>query len=159
MFNFDNAILSSFLSTSSSMSFEITFSSVPRISDKRSSFPSQSTFNGSSIETSSLSLLLRRRYISISFSMHLDAYVASFMFLSGLKVFIAFISPIVPIEMRSSTPTPVLSNFFAIYTTSLRLCSIRLLLASLSSSPPSFFITCSSSSIVSGAGSISAPPI
>ena len=41
-----------------------------------------------------------------------------------------FINPMVPIEMRSSTPTPVLSNFLAIYTTRRRLCSISMDLAS-----------------------------
>ena len=36
------------------------------------------------------------------------------------------INPIVPIDIRSSTPTPVLSNFFAIYTTSRKLCSTNM---------------------------------
>ena len=34
--------------------------------------------------------------------------------LTGLNVLIALIRPMVPIEIKSSTPTPVLSNFFAI---------------------------------------------
>ena len=51
--------------------------------------------------------------IRISFSMHLEAYVASLIFFPVLKVLIALISPIVPMDIRSSTPTPVLSNFFA----------------------------------------------
>ena len=58
--------------------------------------------------------------------------MASLMFLSLLKVLIALINPMVPMEIKSSTPTPVLSNFFAMYTTSLKLCSIRMDLASLS---------------------------
>ena len=61
-----------------------------------------------------------------------EAYVASLIFFTGSKVFIALINPMVPIEIRSSTPTPVLSNFFAIYTTSLKLCSIRIDFASFS---------------------------
>ena len=48
------------------------------------------------------------------------------MFLSGLTVFIPLIKPIVPMAIKSYTPTPVLSNFFAMYTTSLRLCSISI---------------------------------
>ena len=35
------------------------------------------------------------------------------MFLSGLKVLMDLIRPMVPMEIRSYTPTPVLSNFFA----------------------------------------------
>lgn len=51
--------------------------------------------------------------------------MASFIFLDASKVFTAFMRPIVPMEIRSSTVTPVFSNFLAIYTTSRRLCSIR----------------------------------
>ena len=47
--------------------------SVPKISDNSNSFPSQSTFNGSSMDTSSLVLLFLRRYIRISFSIQRDA--------------------------------------------------------------------------------------
>ena len=43
-----------------------------------------------------------------------EAYVASLIFFDGLNVLIALIRPMVPIEIKSSTPTPVLSNFFAI---------------------------------------------
>ena len=64
-------------------------------------------------------------YISISFSIHLDAYVASLIFLSMLNVDTAFISPTVPIDISSSIFAPVFSNFFAMYTTRRRLCSIR----------------------------------
>ena len=39
---------------------------------------------------------------------------ASLIFLSLSYELIALISPIVPIDIKSSTPTPVLSNFFAI---------------------------------------------
>ena len=46
------------------------------------------------------------------------------MFLAGQKVFTALISPMVPMEIRSSIPIPVDSNFLAIYTTSRRLCVI-----------------------------------
>lgn len=46
--------------------------------------------------------------------MQRDAYVASFMFFSVLNEPIAFISPIVPIDTRSSMPIPVVSNLRAI---------------------------------------------
>lgn len=46
--------------------------------------------------------------------MHREAYVASFMFFDGLNVLTAFINPMVPIDMRSSIPTPEFSNFLAI---------------------------------------------
>ena len=49
----------------------------------------------------------------ISFSMQRDAYVASLIFFVLLNVLIPLIRPIVPIEIKSSTPTPVFSNFFA----------------------------------------------
>ena len=147
------------ISTSSSRRREITSSSVPKMSDSKSSFPSQSTFKGSSMETSIFVLLFRRRYIRISFSMHRDAYVASLIFFTGLKVLIALISPMVPIEIKSSTLTPVLSNFFAIYTTSRRLCSIRSDLASFSSGVPSFSRILASLWLSSGGGRMSLPPI
>ena len=78
------------------------------------------------------------------------------MFLSGQKVFTALISPIEPIEIRSSIPVPVDSNFFAIYTTSLRLCTIsssRAFFGSVSRSSKAFF----SSSLFRGGGNESAP--
>ena len=108
------ALLSILHSTSVSISLYIISSSVPIISDSSNSLPSQSTLRGSSIDISFLYCVDFRKNISISFSMQRDAYVASFMFLSVLKVFTAFIRPIVPIEIRSSTPVPVDSNFFAI---------------------------------------------
>lgn len=43
------------------------------------------------------------------------------MFRSGQKVFTALIKPMVPMEIRSSTPMPVDSNLRAMYTTSRRL--------------------------------------
>ena len=66
------------------------------------------------METSVFVLVVLLRYIKISFSIHLEAYVANFIFLSILNVLIAFIKPIVPIEIKSSTFMPVLSNFLAI---------------------------------------------
>ena len=162
-FNDSMAFFSSDISTSVSRSLYMTSSSVPSISDKSSSFPSQSVFSGSSKDTSSFTLLLRRRYIRISFSMHLDAYVASFIFFSGLNVFIPFMRPIVPIDIRSSTHTPVFSNFFARYTTSLRLCSISCFFAC-SFDIATFLSTSAirqhfSSSVSSGGGSTSVPPM
>ena len=81
------------------------------------------------------------------------------MFLSALKVLIALIRPMVPMEIRSSTPTQVLSNFLAIYTTSRRLCSISRDRASVSSSVPRRAIISASFLLSSGGGRISAPPI
>ena len=46
--------------------------------------------------------LCERKYMSISFCRHLPAYVAKRAPFFGLKESIAFISPIVPMEMRSS---------------------------------------------------------
>ena len=54
-----------------------------------------------------------RRCIRISFSIHLEAYVANLMFLSGQNVLTDLIRPIVPIDTKSSILTPELSNFFA----------------------------------------------
>ena len=71
-------------------------------------------FKGSSNETSDLVLLFRLKYIKISFSIHLEAYVASLIFFSGLKVFTALIKPIVPILIKSSILIPVFSNLRAI---------------------------------------------
>ena len=98
--------------------------SVPSTSLRSSSFPSQSVFSGSSKLTSVRWELFFRRYISISFSMHRDAYVASLMFLSVRNVLMALISPMVPMEIRSSMCIPVFSNRRAIYTTSRRFRSI-----------------------------------
>lgn len=99
--------------------------SLPSRSESRSSLPSQSTFSGSSSEISFFSCAVLRRYIRISFSMHREAYVASLILRSTLNVFTALMSPMVPMEMRSSTFTAGDSNFFAMYTTSRRLCVIR----------------------------------
>ena len=52
------------------------------------------------------------------------------MFLSSLKVFTALIRPMVPMEIRSSTLTPALSNRRAMYTTSRRFRSMRMFRAS-----------------------------
>ena len=85
--------------------------------------------------------------------MHLEAYVANFMFFSVLNVFIAFISPIVPIDIKSSMPTPVFSNFFAIYTTSLKFLSTKVCLT-VSSPLDSFSNISFSSSLVKGGGNV-----
>ena len=77
------------------------------------------------------------------------------MFLSALKVFIALISPIVPIDIRSSIPIFVFSNFFAMYTTSRRFLSTSTERSE--PSPSSLPIMSLSSSCVSGGGSVSGP--
>ena len=58
-------------------------------------------------------LELLRRYIRISFPMQRLAYVASLMFRSGVNVFTALMSPMVPMEIISSCGTPLLSYFLA----------------------------------------------
>ena len=130
----------------------------PNISESSNSFPSPSWFRGSSIDISPFILLLLLKYISISFSIHLEAYVASFIFFSVLKVFTPFINPIVPVEIKSSSPTPVFSNFLAIYTTSLKFLSTNVCFTS--SCPLSnFFKSSSSSSGVNGGGRLMLPPM
>ena len=52
---------------------KVKITNVPNISDKSSSFPSQSTFKGSSMETSDFVLLFLLKYINISFSIQRDA--------------------------------------------------------------------------------------
>ena len=108
------------------------------------------------MDISFFNCVLFLKYISISFSIHLEAYVASFIFLCGQNVFTAFISPIVPIEIKSSTFAPVASNFFAIYTTSLKLCVISISLA-VSSPSVILSITISSSVFFSGGGNVCEP--
>ena len=157
-FRFFIELLSNFLSTSSSMFFDVMSFSVPNMSDNNSSFPSPSCFNGSSIDISPFVLFVLLRYINISFSTHLDAYVASFMFFDTLNVFIAFISPIVPIDIKSSISIPVFSNFFDMYTTSLKFLSTSVFFAS-----SSFFSklsnSFSSSSCDNGGGNVWLPPM
>src|SRR5699024_12550034 len=89
-------------STLASKPFVIISSSVPSTSDNNNSLPSQSTFNGSSKEISVFNLLLRLRYIKISFSIHLEAYVANLIFFSVFKVLTPFIRPIAPMLIKSS---------------------------------------------------------
>src|SRR5699024_10205874 len=107
-------------------------SSVPKTSDNNNSLPSQSTLRGSSKEISVFNLLLRRRYINISFSIHREAYVANLIFFSGLNVFTPFISPMSPILIKSSIFIPLFSNFRAIYTTRRKFRSIKTARADLS---------------------------
>ncbi len=105
------------------------------------------------IEISPLILLLLLKYIRISFSMHRDAYVASLMFLLVSYVLIAFISPIVPIDIKSSIPVPVFSNFLAMYTTSLKFLSTSSCRVSLSPCA-NFFRAFASSSAFKGGGNV-----
>ena len=132
------------------------FWSEPSTSDSKSSLPSPSVLSGSSMLLSCLRFAAFRRYIRISFSMHRLAYVASLIFFDGSNVLTALISPIVPIEIRSSIDAVGVSNFLAIYTTSRRLCTIRRSL--LSSSPRDSPSNVSASSCgVKGAGRVSGP--
>ena len=156
--SFFNASFKSSFSTFASTPPYTASLSVPRISERSSSFPSKSVLSGSSKETSLFSFTVRRRYIKISFSMQREAYVASLIFLSVRKELMALMSPMVPMEMRSSASTPVFSNLRERYTTRRRLCSMSFALtssASLFSS--SFFSSSASSSGESGSGSASLP--
>ncbi len=80
------------------------------------------------------------------------------MFFSTRKVFTALMRPMVPMEIRSSTLAPGLSNFLAMYTTSRRLWVIR---GSRAPGTPLRMssITFASSSLVRGAGRVSGPLI
>ena len=154
LFNFNIEAFNNDLSTSSSKSLDVISGSVPSISESNNSLPSPSLFNGSSIDTSPFNLLLFLKNINISFSIHLDAYVASFIFLSDLNVFTPFINPIVPIDIKSSNPIPVFSNFFAMYTTSLKFLSTSVCLASKLSSLSNCSIYFCSSSGSNGGGNV-----
>ena len=80
------------------------------------------------------------------------------MFLPDLKVFTALMRPMVPMEIRSSMLMPVFSKRLEMYTTRRRLCSISSCRAA--SSPLSrALIARSSSSLSSGGGRVSLPPI
>ncbi|MNW07064.1 hypothetical protein D3C71_2035940 [compost metagenome] len=78
------AVINTFLLSLSSTDLKILSLSVPNISARSKSLPSPSTFIGSSIDISVLVLLFFLKYINISFSIHLEAYVASLIFLSKL---------------------------------------------------------------------------
>ena len=77
---------------------------------------------------------------------------------SGVKVFTALISPMVPMLIMSSAGTPLLSYFLARYTTSRRLCSMSREAAS-SLPAASARMVCCSASRSSGAGMVSLPPM
>ena len=64
----------------------------PSTSDKKQPAPSQSVLSGSSRDSSPLICEVFRIYIKISFSIHREAYVASFMFFSGGKGFDCLLS-------------------------------------------------------------------
>ena len=64
----------------------------------------------------------------------------------------------VPIDIKSSKPTPVFSNFLAIYTTNLKFLSTNVFLVSASFSA-NFLSNISSSSGSNGGGNIWLPPI
>ena len=61
--------------------------------------------------------------------MHFEAYVASFIPLDSSKVFTPFISPIVPIDIRSSCSSISELYFLTMCATSLKLCSIIIFFA------------------------------
>ena len=80
------------------------------------------------------------------------------MFLSERKVLIPLMSPMVPMEIRSSMFTPVDSKRRAMKTTSRRLCSISSRLASRSPSSNRARASASASRS-SGGGKMSLPPM
>ena len=84
---------------------------LPRMSINVISFPSLSVPMGSCKDTSFRVFFNERRCIRISFSIQRAAKVANFVPLFGEKDSIALINPIVPIEIKSSKSSPVLSNF------------------------------------------------
>ena len=90
--------------------------------------------------------------------MHLDAYVASFIFLSFLYVLIPLIKPIVPIDNKSSWSIFVFKYFLHTWTTNLKFFSINKLRAS-SSFSANFSTTIFSSSGVNGSGNKLLPVI
>ena len=61
-------------------------------------------------------------------------------------------SPIAPIEIKSSIPIPVFSNFLAMYTTNLKFLSTKICRASLALSPDNWLIISDSSSGGNGGG-------
>lgn len=99
----------------------------PKISCRVISFPSLSVPRGHAKRRLCGFLLSDRRCIKISFSIQRAAKVASFVPFPVWKLSIALIRPMVPMEMRSSRSSPVLSNFLTMCATNLRLCSISLL--------------------------------
>src|SRR5690625_5110230 len=104
-------------------------------------------------DTSLRDFLSVLKYIKISFSIHLAAYVANLVPFPTLKLSTPLINPIVPMEIKSSVYSPVLSNFFTIWATSRKLCSINLFLASLLPSSISL-IYFNSSSVDKGWGNV-----
>lgn len=82
--------------------------------------------------------------------------MASLMFRSIRKVFTALTRPMVPMEIKSSTLAPRLSNFFAMYTTKRRLWVIKGSRAP-GTSFRMFSSTSASSSLVKGGGRVSGP--
>ena len=134
---------------------ETSVSSFVSMSEKVILLPSLSTPILSSIDTSLRSFFALLKYISTSFSMQRDMYVESLLLLSGRKVFIPFIRPIVPIEIKSSI---VFSSayFFAICATRRKFRSISIFFAAslpFAYSARYFF----SSSFVSGFGNAALP--
>ena len=73
---------------------------------------------------------------------------------SELKVLTPFINPIVPIEIRSSNPIPVFSNFFAMYTTNLKFLSTNFCLTCKLSSNDNCLISSASSLGAKGGGKV-----
>lgn len=99
-------------------------------SNRLISFPSLSVPIGSYSEISLMVFFLARNIISNSLSMHFAAYVASLLPFSGLNVEIALISPIVPMDIRSSISSPAPAYFLATCATRRRFLSINIRRAS-----------------------------
>lgn len=82
--------------------------------------------------------------------MHLAAKADSVRPLFASKLPTAFMSPIVPMDIRSSASRPRVVYFFAICATSRRLCSMSLSRASSSPAASFFNSACSSSGVKAG---------
>ncbi len=104
------------------------------------SFPSLSVPIGSYKDTSRVTFFLARNIIKSSLSMHFAAYVASLLPFSALKVFTAFISPMVPMDIKSSISSPHPMYFLDTCATRRRFLSIRVCLAIWAASKSSPFI-------------------
>lgn len=89
----------------------------------------------------------------IAFSMHLAAYVASLDPFRSSNVLTAFISPIVPTEIKSSKSLSARLYFLATWATSRILCSTSVFLAALSPARTSSRY-CFSKAAVSGFGNV-----
>src|SRR5699024_12667957 len=65
-------------------------------------------------------------FLCFSFSIHLAVYVSDLLPRPFLYLSSPLINPIVPMDIRSSVSSTVLSNFFTMWATNRKLCSMSL---------------------------------